>query len=133
MTTNKVVYPELSYKICGILYKVHNELGRFCNEKQYCDGVENQLKINHVEYEREKILPISFEGEKEKRNIIDFLIGDKIILEIKAKRLITKDDYYQLKRYLIALNKTLGLLINFRDRFLRPKRVLNSLNFIDKT
>ena len=76
-------------------------------------------------YEREKILPASFAGEIAGRNKVDFLIEDKIILELKASRMLTKEDYYQAKRYLVALHKELGILVNFRQRFLTPKRVLN--------
>ena|SRR3989338_2485812 len=123
----KPIYAELSYKIGGVLFAVHNENGRYRNEQQYGDAIENYLKLYKIKYEREKVLPISFIGEFSGRNKVDFLIEDKIILEIKAKRMLEKHDYYQLKRYLIAFNKKLGLLINFRDKFLRPKRVLNSL------
>ena len=123
---SKVVYPELSYKITGILFDVHNNLGRFCNEKQYADFLENELKKLKVKYEREKILPKAFESEMKGRNRIDFLINNKIILEIKAKRIIIREDYYQVKRYLVAFNKKLGLLVNFRDKYIRPKRILNS-------
>ena len=122
----KIIYPDLSYLVNGILFKTHNDLGRFRNEKEYGDYIENNLKKLNVKYEREKYLPISFEGEKNGRNKIDFLIEDLIILEIKAKRIIEKQDYYQLKRYLSVLNKKLGLLVNFRDRYLKIKRVLNS-------
>ncbi len=123
---NKLIYPELSYKITGILFGTHNEIGRFCNEQQYSDVVENNLKKINIKYEREKILPKSFEGEQEGRNKVDFLIDDKIILEIKAKRLLIKDDYYQVRRYLVALDKKLGLLVNFRDRYIKPRRIINS-------
>lgn len=51
---------------------------------------------------------------------------DKIILEIKAIRVLTRETYYQVRRYLQAFNKKLGLLVNFRDKYLRPKRILNS-------
>ncbi len=124
---NKLIYPELSYKITGILFAVHNDLGRFRNEKEYADALERELKKFKILYEREKILPPSFEHELKWRNKIDFLIDNKIILEIKSKRLLTKDDYYQTKRYLISLNKKLGLLANFRDKYLKPRRILNSL------
>lgn len=123
---SKLVYPELSYKLTGILFAVHNELGRFCNEKQYGDLVEKYLKKFHFQYEREKTLPSSLNKEFPNRNRIDFLIEDKIILEIKAKRILTREEYYQTKRYLVALNKKLGIIANFRDKYLRPKRILNA-------
>ena len=66
------------------------------------------------------------DGEQGRRNIVDFLIEDKILLELKAKRIISKEDYYQVRRYLESLNLKLGLLVNFRDRYLKPKRILNS-------
>lgn len=123
---NELIYPELSYKITGILFTVHNKLGRFCNEKQYADAIEVIFKGLGLKYEREKPLPSSFEGEMPGRNKIDFIIEDKIILEIKATRMLTKENYYQVVRYLRAFNKKLGLLVNFRAKYIEPKRVLNS-------
>ncbi|MDH7476306.1 MAG: GxxExxY protein [Microgenomates group bacterium] len=122
----RFIYPDLSYLINGILFKVHNDLGRFRNEKEYGDYIENNFKKLNIKFEREKILPISFEGEKIGRNKVDFLIEDSIILEIKVKRIIEKEDYYQIKRYLVTLNRKLGLLVNFRDKYLKIKRILNS-------
>jgi len=58
-------------------------------------------------------------------DIVDFLVDDKIILEVKAKRLILKEDFYQLQRYLNHFDKKLGLIVNFRNRYLKPIRVLN--------
>ncbi len=122
----KLIFPELSYEITGILFKVHNELGRFLNEKQYGDFVERLLKEKNIEYEREKELPESFNGEQKGRNKVDFVIDNKIILELKSKRIIPREDYYQVKRYLETANFKLGLLVNFRDKYLKPKRILNS-------
>jgi GxxExxY protein len=122
----ELIYKDLSYKITGILFEVQNELGRFCSEKQCGDLLEKKLIERKMRYEREKFLPESFSGEHKNRNKIDFLIEDKIILEIKSKRMIEKSDFYQTKRYLVAFNKKLGILVNFRDRYLKPKRVINS-------
>ncbi len=121
-----IIYPELSYKINGILFKIHNELGKYCNEKQYCDSIEEYLKESKIDYEREKILPISFKGEIKGRNKVDFLIEDLIVLEIKAKRITSREDYYQARRYLSALNKKMCLLVNFHSEYIKPKRILNS-------
>jgi len=122
----KLIFPELSYEIGGILFKAHNELGRFLNEKQYADAVEKFFKEEKIKYEREKELPISFDGEYKGRNKVDFIIENKIILELKSKRVLPREDYYQVRRYLEAANLKLGLLVNFRDKYLKPKRVLNS-------
>jgi GxxExxY protein len=122
----QVVYPELSYLICGLCFKVHNELGQFRNEKQYADALEEKLRVSKMPFIREKGLPKSFEGEHHRRNIVDFLVGDKIVVEIKVKRALAREDYYQLKRYLVSSNKKLGILVNFGQKYLSPKRVLNS-------
>jgi len=124
--TNKVIHPELSYKITGIIFRTQNEIGRFRNEEQYCDKIEALLKEIGILYERELILSPSFEGEKTGRNRVDFLIDGKIILEIKTKSFITKNDYHQAQRYLTALNKEFAILVNMRRYYIRPKRILNS-------
>ena len=122
----ELIYKELSYAISGALFDVQNELGRYCNEKQYGDLLEKKLVERKLRYEREKFLPQSFEGEKANRNKIDFLIEDLIVIELKAKRLIERMDFYQTQRYLVALNLKLGLIVNFRERYLKPKRIINS-------
>lgn len=126
IANSKIIYPELSYKITGMLFTIHNELGRYCNEKQYCDAIESSFKNGKMDYVREFVLPPSFNGEKQGRNKVDFLIDNKIVLEVKAKPITTREDYSQLKRYLVAINKKLGILVNFRRQYLQPKRILNS-------
>lgn len=126
MNNKEIIYPELSYKICGLCFKVHNKLGSYRNEKQYADSLEESLKENNIYYEREFRLPSSFKGEREGRNIPDFVIENKIIVDLKAKPIILKEDYFQMQRYLISYNKKLGIIMNFRQRYLRPKRIVNN-------
>ena len=121
-TTKEIIYKELSYKIVGILFKVHDELGRFAKEKYYADLFESLLKENKINYEREK--RISKTGLDISK--ADFIIDAKIIVELKAKPVISKDDYYQVKRYLEFTNLRLGLLVNFSHKYLSPKRIINS-------
>ena len=64
-------------------------------------------------------------GNKVEGNIVDFIIDGKILIDLKAKRFITKEDYYQMLRYLKSSGLKLGLVVNFRGTYLKPKRIIN--------
>jgi GxxExxY protein len=113
----QIIYPELSYKIVGMCFETHNKLGRYSREKQYGDYIEKLLKEERVIYKREYIV-------SDTENILDFFIDNKIVLEIKAERIITKRDYYQVQRYLQSTQAKLGILVNFGSRYLTPKRII---------
>ncbi|MFA5317885.1 MAG: GxxExxY protein [Patescibacteria group bacterium] len=123
---DKVVHRELSYKITGLLFKVHTELGHYRNEKQYADYFEKLLQLYNIEYVREYRFLDQQYGKEQVRCVADFIINDKVLLEFKSRNFLTKDDYYQVRRYLITLNLQLGILINFKQYRLSPKRILNS-------
>lgn len=120
-----LLFPDLSYKITGFCFKAHNDLGRFCREIQYADLLEKYFKDNNVahkrEYEIKDINEDSPEGNK-----VDFLIENKIIVDLKAKKFVTKEDYNQMQRYLQSSGLELGLIVNFRNTFIKPKRILNT-------
>jgi GxxExxY protein len=113
----KLIYPELSYKVVGILYGIHNEHGRFLREKQYADLCEKEFNKASIVSKRE--FTIGDSG-----NRVDFLIEESMILELKARAFISKEDYYQVQRYLQSSGMKLGLLVNFRNRYLKPVRVI---------
>ena len=130
ITTNKkegvdLLYPELSYKITGICFAIHNELGQFGREKQYGDLLEKKLAEADLGFKRE--CQIGTSG-----NIIDFIIENKIILELKAKRLVLADDYRQIQHYLQESRLKLGLLVNFRNKYLKPARVVRIEKYVLK-
>ena len=131
----KVLYPKLSYTITGLCFQVHNELGRFAKEKQCADRLEQLLRVNQIQFNREVRIPFQQVPHPTEGNIADFIIKGEIIVECKAKQFVTKQDYYQTQRYLRATNIKLGLIINFRDRYIKPKRVINysqhSHSFVD--
>src|SRR3989344_2697558 len=106
--SDKLIYPKLSYLVIGICFEAHNELGRFAREKQYGNYIEKRLKESGIKFEKE--LSISDVG-----NTVDFLIDDRIVLELKNKEITTKMDYFQVQRYLQSTGLNLGLLINFRN------------------
>lgn len=119
---SKIVYPELSYQITGLCFKAQKNLGRFGRERQYTDEIERLLKESQLKYTRET----EIQTDPVRGNKPDFVIEKLIVLDLKAKNFITKDDYIQMQRYLDAANLKLGLIVNFRDSHLKPKRILNS-------
>ena len=118
----QIIYPELSYKITGFLFQVHNELGRFRKEKYYGDLLEIKLKNDGILYEREKLIS---SNDKRKADRADFYVENKVLIDLKDKKFITKEDYFQMINYLKALKLKLGLIVNFRNTYLKPKRVVN--------
>ena len=120
--SNKIIYPELSYVITGLCFEVQNEFGRFCRERQYCDALESKIKQKNIVYEREKLINEGAGG-----NRVDFIVDGKIILEAKSVPYITKKDYFQIQRYFEATQLKLALIVNFRSKYLKPKRIVSNL------
>ncbi|MHB0754406.1 GxxExxY protein [Polaribacter sp. M15] len=122
---NNLLYKEETYKIIGICMEVHNQLGKGFNEIVYSDALEIELIDNNIKYSKEKKFNISYKG-----NILphayraDFIINDKIILEIKAVQCLTSSHIKQTLNYLAVSSLKLGLLINFGEDSLRYKRVI---------
>ena len=125
----KVIYPELSYQIVGLLYDVHNQLGNRYQEKYYQRAVEVKLKGKKISYKREIEVDLTIDNEKIGKYFLDFLIEDKLILELKVKPLLTKIDYKQIRAYLHSRKLKLGMLVNFYKERLEYKRILNSDGF----
>ncbi len=117
----KIIEADLAYKINGILFETHKEVGRFGKEKQYADVFEKKLNEAGLNYKREATLFLGGENS----NRADFIVESRIILEFKTVPFISKKDYYQLQRYLENANLELGIIANFRDEFLKLRRVLN--------
>ncbi len=112
----------MSYKLGGLFFKTHNDLGRFRKEYQYCKHFEGLLKNSNISYVRE----YKINSPDKALNKVDFFIENAILVDFKAKPFITREDYYQMRRYLELVGLDLGLIVNFRQKYLKPKRVLNS-------
>ncbi len=105
--------------------EVHKELGKGFSEIIYGDSLEIEFKKNNITYSREKRFSIKYKGETLPHYYIaDFIIDNKIILEIKAIESLTSSHLKQTLNYLAAAKIKLGLLVNFGEDSLTYKRVV---------
>lgn len=98
----------------GILFDVHNRLGGSFEEKYYQRAVETLLRKNNLQFRKELKANISFEGDTIGKYFLDFLIEDKVILELKTVPQLISNHYRQVKSYLKIKKLELGILANFR-------------------
>lgn len=122
----RIVQKELSYKIVGILFSVHNELGNRYQEKYYQRATAEALQENKIKFIKEISVDLTYNNKKIGKYFLDFLIENKIILEIKTVPRLHPKDFKQVLAYLIANNTELGILANFSSDKLTYSRVLNS-------
>ncbi len=122
---NDVIYPELSYKIIGILFEVWNVIGSNHKEKFYQKAATNDFTEAGLSFEEQLPAKISYKGKIVGIYYFDFLIDGKIILEIKSRDYFSKRDVDQLYAYLKAKDLKLGLLVHFTKSGVKVKRVVN--------
>lgn len=122
MDKHEFLYENQTYELRGVLFSIHNELGRFAKEKQYCDKAEEKFILKKWQYLREKSI-----GDIKDRP--DLILWDLIVVEFKAKPFLQKEDFEQMQRYLNQTNLKLGILVNFRAKYLKPQRILN-INYL---
>ena len=128
-----MLYPELSNRILGIAMQLHREMGCGFKEKLYQDAFEVLLKENKIEYERGKHIELMFHGVKLEHDFYyDFLIEDKIGVELKAVSELFGEFEAQIINYLHVSNHMLGLLLNFGTTSLEYRWYPNEWHYRDK-
>ncbi len=123
---SSVVYKDLSYQLVGIIFEIHNKLGGIYEEKIYQRAIEEKLKDAGLTYKRELKADLYLDNIKIGNYFLDFLIEDKIVLELKTVPKFLPEYYRQIKSYIKMNNYKLGLLVNFRGSKVQVKRILNS-------
>lgn len=120
-----LIYKEEAYKIIGICMEVHNQLGKGFNEVVYADALEIEFMDSGINYSREKQYAINYKGNILRHKYkADFIIDNKIVLEIKAIDSLVSAHIKQTLNYLAVSKLRLGLLINFGEDSLKYKRIV---------
>lgn len=130
----KTPYDELTYKIIGCAMTVHKELGPGLRDDTYHRSLANHLSDRSISFEEERLYAVFDDTDRERLvgyYIPDFLVEDKVIVEVKAVRALDNNHLAQVIGYLAVSALPIGLLINFAERSLRYRRVFPPQKVID--
>jgi len=116
------IYEDTTYKLIGIGYGIHKELGSFHKEQVYQKAFREELIRNKMLFEQEKRLPVVYKGKNIGVYIPDFVVDGKVILELKATNLLPVSAGTQLNYYLKVTGYRVGLLLNFGTSRLQIRR-----------
>jgi len=121
-----LLYEQETFKIRGVLFRVYNELGPGFLEKIYKRAVIEELDKQKIPYSTEKKFAIHYNNKTIGYNLIDLIVYDKIILELKAVNNLEKFHTSQMLAYLKATGFKLGLLVNFGAEKLKIRRIIST-------
>ena len=114
-----------TYSLIGIGMTIHRILGKGFLEIVYKDAFEYELRLKGIQYEREKEFIVRYKDIRLPHKFYaDFVIENKIILEIKSKAGIVEEHYAQVLNYLAVSKLQVGLILNFHENSLQYKRVV---------
>lgn len=123
-SSSELVYADITYKVRGAIFSVYNNLGYGHKEEVYQKALAKELDSQTIPYQREKSLNVSYKGEHVGNYRPDFVINDKVIVELKAVEFMPKTFETQLLHYLKATGYQLGLLVNFGSPRLTIRRLI---------
>ena len=124
---NEIIFKNESYNVIGACMAVHRELGCGFLEAIYQEALAYEFQLRNIPYVREKQLNVFYKGYfLDKKYQADFICYGSIIIELKAIQALTFLHDSQLINYLKATKMQLGILVNFGQRSLETKRVVNN-------
>jgi len=106
--------------------EVHKVLGAGFVESVYEEALAIEFDLRKIRYERQNPIDVLYKDRLAKQFFCDFVVCDKIIVELKAIRKITEIEQTQVLNYLKATGLNLGLLFNFGASSLEYKRLINT-------
>lgn len=126
MINKNYKHSDITEIIIGCAMKVHSFLGNGFPEIIYQRSLAIELEKTGIQFKREFIKDVYYDNIKVGTRIADFLVEDKVLIELKAISEITENNYSQILNYLKAYKLETGLLINFGANSLQFKRFINS-------
>jgi GxxExxY protein len=116
----------LAHAVIGAAIEVHSVLGAGFLESTYEQALAIELGMRRIPFQRQWPISLSYKGQAVGEARLDFLVDDRLIVELKAVDMVHPIHHAQVINYLKATRLQLGLLINFNVEALRDgvKRVV---------
>ena len=121
----ELMHKESTEKIIGVAYTVYNELGFRFLEKVYQNAMKIELEKSGLKVEPEKPIKVYYSGMEVGDYSADLVVEDRVIVELKAVKVLNEIHEVQLVNYLKATNIRIGLLINFGETIQIKRRILD--------
>jgi GxxExxY protein len=115
-------YKELTYSTIGAAMEVHRVLGPGFVESVYEEALAHEFELREISYQRQADLRVKYKGVVAGQFRADFLVDDRVIVELKAVKQLNEVHESQLINYLKATDHRVGLLLNFGARSLEYTR-----------
>ncbi len=119
-------YSDITRRIIGAAIKVHSTLGNGFQEVIYQRALGLEMTKQGLSFQRELEMQIHYDGQEIGTRRVDFLVDDKVMVELKALTALEAVHLAQAINYLEAYGLEVGLLINFGAKSLETRRVVNS-------
>lgn len=109
----------------GILFDVNDKLGSGHKESYYEKAVEIAFREAGISYKRQLYMPLMYKNIIVGKQFFDFLVEEKIIVELKSGNQFTKKNIEQVYEYLKTANLKLGIIAQFSSNGVKYKRIVN--------
>lgn len=120
---SEYLHSDLTDKIIGLAIAVHRQLGNGFTEKIYQRALYLELKKSRLKFEREKEISVYYDKVRLGKQVLDFVVEEKVIVEIKRVDEINEAHVAQVVSYLKTTRLKVGLVLNFGSGKLEIRRV----------
>ena len=110
---SNLLHANLTESILRCAFEVHTLLGSGFLEKVYENAMAEEFKVQGLSFEQQRPLLVNYKGNTVGEYFADFIVAEKVIVELKAIEKLADIHEVQLKNYLKATGLEVGLLLNF--------------------
>jgi GxxExxY protein len=113
----------LIYRVIGCMIEVHKQFGPGFLENVYRRALTVQFERQGIQFEAEKEIESKYKGDSIGAHRLDLFVEDQLVVELKTVEELHKKHCAQVRSYLKAVRRTVGLLVNFAEFQLTARRV----------